>query len=84
MTASLLGSVDRTRSGIAAGTLNSARQTGRMIGVALFGSLIAGNGTEGREFESLRARVVWVGCGNSPGRPLSTAILAHLNERTLA
>jgi DHA2 family methylenomycin A resistance protein-like MFS transporter len=44
MTASLLGSVDRSRSGIAAGTLNSARQTGSMIGVALFGSLIAGNG----------------------------------------
>lgn len=44
MTASLLGSVDRTRSGVASGTLNSARQTGSMIGVALFGSLIAGSG----------------------------------------
>ena len=42
MTASLLGSVDRSRSGIAAGTLNTARQTGSVIGVALFGSLIAG------------------------------------------
>jgi DHA2 family methylenomycin A resistance protein-like MFS transporter len=41
MTASLLGSVDRTRSGIASGTLNSMRQTGSVIGVALFGSLIA-------------------------------------------
>ncbi len=44
MTSSLLGSVERSRSGIAAGTLNSARQTGSMIGVALFGSLIAGDG----------------------------------------
>jgi MFS transporter, DHA2 family, methylenomycin A resistance protein len=44
MTASLLGSIDRTRTGIASGTLNSARQTGSMIGVALFGSLIAGGG----------------------------------------
>lgn len=44
MTASLLGSVDRNRSGIAAGSLNSARQTGSMIGVALFGSLISGRG----------------------------------------
>jgi DHA2 family methylenomycin A resistance protein-like MFS transporter len=42
MTSSLLGSVDRSRSGIAAGTLNTARQTGSVIGVALFGSLIAG------------------------------------------
>jgi DHA2 family methylenomycin A resistance protein-like MFS transporter len=42
MTASLLGSVDRSRSGIAAGTLNTARQAGSVIGVALFGSLIAG------------------------------------------
>ncbi len=41
MTSSLLGSVDRTRSGIASGTLNSMRQTGSVIGVALFGSLIA-------------------------------------------
>jgi MFS transporter, DHA2 family, methylenomycin A resistance protein len=42
MTASLLGSVDRSRSGVAAGTLNTARQTGSVIGVSLFGSLIAG------------------------------------------
>ena len=41
MTASLLGSVERSRSGIASGTLNTARQTGSVIGVALFGSLIA-------------------------------------------
>lgn len=44
MTSSLLGSVERSRSGVASGTLNSARQTGSVIGVALFGSLIAGNG----------------------------------------
>jgi DHA2 family methylenomycin A resistance protein-like MFS transporter len=42
MTASLLGSVERSRSGVASGTLNTARQTGSVIGVALFGSLIAG------------------------------------------
>ncbi len=42
MTASLLGSVERSRSGVASGTLNSARQTGSVIGVALYGSLIAG------------------------------------------
>jgi MFS transporter, DHA2 family, methylenomycin A resistance protein len=41
MTSALLGSVDTSRSGIASGTLNTARQTGSVIGVALFGSLAA-------------------------------------------
>jgi DHA2 family methylenomycin A resistance protein-like MFS transporter len=40
MTSSLLGSVDAERSGVASGALNTARQTGSVIGVALFGSLI--------------------------------------------
>jgi len=41
MTAALLGSVDPSRSGVASGTLNTARQAGSVIGVALFGSLAA-------------------------------------------
>jgi DHA2 family methylenomycin A resistance protein-like MFS transporter len=44
MTASLLGSVEKSRSGIAAGVLNSTRQTGSVLGVALFGALIGGQG----------------------------------------
>ena len=40
LTSTLLGSVEKSRSGIAAGVLNSTRQTGSVIGVALFGSLI--------------------------------------------
>jgi DHA2 family methylenomycin A resistance protein-like MFS transporter len=43
VTAALLGSVDRSRSGVASGTLNTARQTGSVIGVGLFGSLAAGH-----------------------------------------
>ncbi len=43
MTSALLGSVDKSRSGIAAGVLNSTRQTGSVLGVALFGSLIGGH-----------------------------------------
>jgi len=39
LTSSLLGSVDRARSGVAAGVLNATRQTGSVLGVALFGSL---------------------------------------------
>lgn len=44
MTASLLGSVVHGVTGIASGTLNMARQIGSVIGVSLFGSMIAGGG----------------------------------------
>jgi MFS transporter, DHA2 family, methylenomycin A resistance protein len=40
LTSALLGSVEKSRSGIAAGVLNSSRQTGSVLGVALFGSFI--------------------------------------------
>jgi DHA2 family methylenomycin A resistance protein-like MFS transporter len=40
LTSTLLGSVEKTRSGIAAGVLNATRQTGSVLGVALFGSLV--------------------------------------------
>jgi MFS transporter, DHA2 family, methylenomycin A resistance protein len=41
ITSETLGSVERSRSGVAAGTLNTMRQAGSALGVALFGSLIA-------------------------------------------
>ncbi len=44
MTGSVLQSVDRSRSGVAAGALNALRQTGSLLGIALFGSLIVGRG----------------------------------------
>ncbi len=40
LTSTLLGSVEKSRSGVAAGVLNATRQTGSVIGVAMFGSLI--------------------------------------------
>jgi MFS transporter, DHA2 family, methylenomycin A resistance protein len=40
LTSTLLGSVEKSRSGIAAGVLNATRQTGSVLGVALFGSLV--------------------------------------------
>jgi DHA2 family methylenomycin A resistance protein-like MFS transporter len=40
-TAALMNTVDKTRAGIAAGVLNSARQTGAALGVALFGAMLA-------------------------------------------
>lgn len=47
MTSALLGSVEASWSGIAAGTLNTGRQTGSVLGVALFGSLAASGLTAG-------------------------------------
>jgi MFS transporter, DHA2 family, methylenomycin A resistance protein len=43
LTSALLGSVEKRRSGVAAGVLNATRQTGSVLGVALFGSLIGGS-----------------------------------------
>jgi DHA2 family methylenomycin A resistance protein-like MFS transporter len=40
LTSTLLGSVEKSRSGVAAGVLNASRQTGSVLGVALFGSLV--------------------------------------------
>jgi MFS transporter, DHA2 family, methylenomycin A resistance protein len=40
MTATVLSSVDRRRSGTASAVLNAARQTGGAIGVAVFGALV--------------------------------------------
>jgi MFS transporter, DHA2 family, methylenomycin A resistance protein len=40
LTPALLGSVEKSRSGVAAGVLNSTRQTGSVLGVAVFGSLL--------------------------------------------
>lgn len=45
LTSTLLGSVEKARSGIAAGVLNATRQTGSVLGVALFGSLVARENT---------------------------------------
>jgi DHA2 family methylenomycin A resistance protein-like MFS transporter len=42
LTSTLLGSVEKARSGVAAAVLNATRQTGSVVGVALFGSLVGG------------------------------------------
>ena len=42
MTAAALANVEKKRTGIASGALNAARQTGGVIGVGVFGSLVAG------------------------------------------
>jgi len=55
LTATLLGSVDKSRSGVASGVLNSMRQTGSVIGVALFGSFV---GSAGGVIAGLRMALV--------------------------
>lgn len=40
MTAGLMAAVERNRSGVASGTLSTMRQTGSVLGVAVFGSLL--------------------------------------------
>jgi DHA2 family methylenomycin A resistance protein-like MFS transporter len=57
MTSLLMGSVDRSRSGIAAGTLNAMRQAGSVLGVAVFGSLVSGPGS-GRFTSGLHVALV--------------------------
>lgn len=42
LTSTLLGSVVKQYSGVASGVLNAMRQTGSVLGVALFGSLLGG------------------------------------------
>ena len=45
MTNAILSSVDRSRAGVASGVLNSARQIGGMLGVAVFGYLVRDTST---------------------------------------
>lgn len=57
MTTALLSNVPRLRSGVASGVLNTVRQTGGAIGVALFGSFFAAGGTSGMHQSFLLALV---------------------------
>jgi MFS transporter, DHA2 family, methylenomycin A resistance protein len=78
MTSALLGSVDTSRSGIASGTLNTARQTGSVIGVALFGSLAAAHLVPGLRLAliisvGLALAVLALSAGVGPRRPAAPA-----------
>ena len=60
MTSAVLGSVERSRSGIASGTLFAMRQTGSVIGVALFGSLVTGQFVSGMHVALVISLVVLI------------------------
>jgi len=62
MNLSALDSVELERSGLASGILNSARQTGGVIGVALLGTLVGGSATAaGARWASAAAAIALAG-----------------------
>jgi MFS transporter, DHA2 family, methylenomycin A resistance protein len=75
MTSALLASVPKERSGVASGVLNTVRQAGGGIGVALFGALMAGHSVGGVRLALLLSAalficaaataVTWVGRGST-------------------
>ena len=72
MTSEMLGSVAASRSGVASGTLNTARQTGSVIGVALFGALAATDLVAGLRRDLIIAvalGVIAAACTIAVGRP---------------
>jgi len=62
MNLSALDAVERERSGLASGILNSARQTGGVIGVALLGALVGGPATvAGASWAAVAAAIALAG-----------------------
>jgi len=62
MNLSALDAVERNRSGLASGILNSARQTGGVIGVALLGALVGGPATAaGARWAAVAAAIALAG-----------------------
>jgi DHA2 family methylenomycin A resistance protein-like MFS transporter len=47
VTAAMMGAVEKSRAGIAAGVLNASRQSGSAFGVAIFGALMSAAQTPG-------------------------------------
>jgi len=61
MTSALLSTVPGSRSGVAAGVLNTVRQVGGGIGVALFGALMAARGVAGIQTAFVLSAVLLAG-----------------------
>jgi MFS transporter, DHA2 family, methylenomycin A resistance protein len=67
MTTVVLGTVPRSRAGIASGVLNSVRQAGGAIGVALFGALITSGGSGLAEAFTVSAGLLTSGAAIAAG-----------------
>jgi MFS transporter, DHA2 family, methylenomycin A resistance protein len=61
MTSALLSTVPGSRSGVAAGVLNTVRQAGGGIGVALYGALMAARGAPGIQTAFMASAVLLAG-----------------------
>jgi DHA2 family methylenomycin A resistance protein-like MFS transporter len=73
ITSILLGAVEPARSGVAAGTLNTARQAGSVIGVAVYGSLTTSGITSGLHAALIITAAI-------AGAVLLIAALGHMHE----
>jgi DHA2 family methylenomycin A resistance protein-like MFS transporter len=69
MTATLLSTVPRDRTGTASGVLNTVRQSGGAIGVALFGALLAAHGVAGIRIALMLSAAVLAVVGLTAGLP---------------
>ena len=69
-TAPAIGTVEKSQAGIAAGVLNSARQTGAALGIAVFGTLIATSPS----FENGMHAALWIAAAVS----LAAAVIWRL------
>jgi MFS transporter, DHA2 family, methylenomycin A resistance protein len=76
MTSLLLSSADRSRSGVASGALTAFRQAGSLLGVALFGTLAAG---DGRFYAGLHV-ALWISIAILA---MSCALSVRLHSRSL-
>jgi MFS transporter, DHA2 family, methylenomycin A resistance protein len=89
MTSALLGSVPRSRSGVASGVLNTVRQAGGAMGVALFGSFFATGGASGMSRSFWLAAVLIGGAsllalyGIAARGPSEQAMSAHSTKKKI-
>jgi MFS transporter, DHA2 family, methylenomycin A resistance protein len=63
MTTALLASVEKERSGVASGVLNSVRQSGGALGVAVLGSLLAAHAVGGLRASFIASAVLLLAAG---------------------
>jgi MFS transporter, DHA2 family, methylenomycin A resistance protein len=75
MTTALLTTVPASRSGVASGVLNSVRQAGGALGVAVYGALLNGNGVSGAQLS------FWISAALLILAAVVAAIGVRLNER---
>jgi DHA2 family methylenomycin A resistance protein-like MFS transporter len=69
MTATLLSTVPRDRSGTASGVLNTVRQAGGAIGVALFGALLGAHGVAGMRVALVASAMALLAVGLTAALP---------------